>query len=178
LDPLLGAGGLLPTYPALGKPVFYAGNIQPQCRVKLHYAEVRLTAINAESNTLAAPDLFNRVRFAMWITGNTYGDSAAVNALIDVVQFPNAAAYQRLLCDKTMPLCSQAFNSSDYNVPQIKFASFRCPVNLTLDCYADSTTSTTWDSRMGNLCFQVISDSGFTPHPQHYVTIRVHYEFI
>ncbi len=148
-------------------------------RIRLLYAELRNRVVGAQSNSLLSGDLYNSVRFILYLSGFKYSDSPAAT-LTSVDAFPNLAYVSKVFYDKQYSLPSQAFDSANgYNVPQVISDLRHIPLNVDLDLYTENNSGTSgWDTRFGDLCFEVVSDSSATPHPNISSYFRIYYEIL
>lgn len=178
LGSLLGTGGLLSSFPAHATPVYQNGLTFLRQRIHLTRMEVRLSATGSQSNTIVAGDLFNTIRFALFLSGPQYTTTNALY-LTGLNSGTNLVDVEKLYIDDTFSLPSQAYDvASSYNVPQTitrtKFVNFHLP----LDIYSTTTSGTgSWESRKWDIVFNVVSDSVVAPAPTIAIQIRTFLTF-
>lgn len=154
-----------------------------QANDRLYNASVHITGMDvllvftgAQATALIAADLFNAIRLIMYKTGQQYLD-ANTDILTNVYYWPNLANVVEVYLDKFICLPSNAFNAADYNSPAFKSIMCHIPLDVTLECYTQANDGTTgWDTRSGDLFYEVISDSAATPHPAYNLNVRLYYE--
>jgi hypothetical protein len=180
LGSLLSSTGILASFPANATPVSSAGTLQLYQKIKLNHMLVAITAIGSQSNTLAAGDIYNRLRVMIVWTGETYQGSQIsplVNNSVD--QWPNMQDVVQVFGDWQFSLPSQAFNSSNYNSPAIKTWRSSIPIDKTLECFATTASGTgAWETKQGDLVYAAVSDSSVSPNPILLTTVRVYYTML
>jgi hypothetical protein len=148
-------------------------------KVRIDYMEILVGLTQSQATALAASDLYNRVRFALVLTGETFLAPVHTPYLSTNVSasMGDITETQKVYLDLVQSLTSQAFNAADYNAPQVKDFRFHVPLNLTLDCVSTTASGSgaTWDTRKFNLWFENVSDSSVAPHPAITYSARVFY---
>lgn len=172
--------GLLQQFPAHSTPAYQNGNFLLRQRLLITHMEADIEMIGSQSNTIAAADLFNQIRFAIWRAEAPV--QQAPNAyLTGVVTGPNITDVAHVYCDNTIPLPSQAFDSSsNYNVPMVRHMSLLIPVNHYFTFYSTtaSGSGSAWHNEEGNIYLDVVSDSSVSPNPSFNFNIRVFFKFM
>jgi hypothetical protein len=77
--------------------------------------------------------------------------------------------------DKTYPLSSTAFDSTNgYNVPATKTDFMAMDCNIPFNVYSTTPTGAgaAWNTTMGSLKAEAVSDSLFSPHPSVAISMR------
>lgn len=177
LDPL--RTQILPSYQSIWRPSLVGwspGSKLLNARIKLQHADIRVLSTGAQSNALLAGDLYNSIRYVMYLTGNSVLD-VQPSPMSNLTEFLSLQDIERVYTDKLVPLPSQAFDTSNnYNVPQVTQRTFTIPMNLTLDWFtSDATGATGWDTRKYNVLMQTLSDSTVSPHPSIEFRVRLYY---
>lgn len=180
LDPAMKATtGQFALFPAVFKP-FMGAAISSNVfsfvgKIRLKYLQFKFNLVGAQSNALVSADLFARVRIVGIFTRSPYLQTPNFNAIsIDThVDLRDA----ELLYDQTINLPSQAFDSSDYNVPACKTVQRTIYLNKLLEVFSTSG-GVTWDTRQGNIRFYAVSDSSAVPHPSLSGSTRLIYSIV
>jgi len=155
-----------------------ANTPQLNARILLKRADVRLYSIGSQANTLVAADLHNTIRYMGYLVGDSYKDST-INALTDIFRHPDTSRLLKPYFDKTHTLATQAFDDTNYNSPQIRAEQFSFPINTIIDCFTPvAAGSSGWDTKMGNLLLDIVSDSAVTPNPAYSINIRIYYDYL
>jgi len=178
LEPLMGPSGLLITYPQLCRVAAGGSIATPKWfkSIMVTGIEYQLNLVGAQSNTLIAADLYNRVRIVIWDTKFSF--SASVIAQWDIDGLTDWTRASKLLLDQTVGLGAQAFDSANYNVPGTSNLRGFIPYRHRFDIKSTTTVGglpTVLDTDEDNLLFGIVSDSALVPHPSMTGTIRVHY---
>jgi hypothetical protein len=178
LDPLLGAGGLLRTFPQLCRVAAGGSANTPKWfkNIQVMGIEYQLNFVGSQSNALIAADLYNRCRFIAWATKYPY--SATNNATWTLDSLTDWTRVSDLLLDQTVDLVSQAFDSGNYNAPGAKNLRGMIKYNHRYDCKSTTTAGglpTAFDTDEDNLLFGFVSDSSVAPHPSVTGAIRLLY---
>ncbi len=133
--------------------------------VRIVRLQARFTAIGSEGTAIASADLFNNIRVLTYTTPRPTG-ATPVNPLADITDFPNMSDVEKIIHDQIIALPTQAFDSSDYNVPMVKSGVWSKKVNILLDCRTDTGTGLSgWGTVARNLYVAHVSDSSVTPNP-------------
>lgn len=169
---------LLGSVPQLGNPVTLASNVEWRARIRVLHLEVRVLAIGSQSNTLVAGDLFNNVRFIVAETRDSFG-IASIPTLTSVTG-PLVTTDKRYIhADHIFNLCSHAFNSAGYNVPDCQNLVMNIPINRVFDWFTQvSTGASGWDTKTGNIEIATVSDSTVTPNPVVNFTTRIYFQVL
>lgn len=179
LYPLLGAGGLLESFPQTALPVRAGTATEFYQQVRITGLLLSVNAKSSESAPALAADLFNRLRALLYWTGETF-QSTNNFALTSVDSWPSMLDVEEVLADLQFDLPNVTYNTNDsYSVPMVR--TYRCyiPINRVLDCYSGSSTGTAnWETRQGDLIFESVSDSLLSPNPTVSLSARVFYHVI
>lgn len=180
LTPLLGAGGIMPSFPQIATPVFSGSSVDFYQEVRLREMWMSVCATGAQSNIITSGDLFNTIRLVVFKTGIPYSINPINPLPTETHRWPNPVDILEVVEDLKYDLPTVAFDSNiNYNVPNVRTFRARYPLNTTLQLYTQSDTGTTgWDTKDGNLLIAYFSDSSASPHPNLYVSIRVFYDVI
>jgi len=141
--------------------------------VRVSHIAMNMTFIGAQSNTIAAGDLFNNLRFVI-------ANQATTNQEVSLhVITSTTSAYSpwgsSIYFDKLLSLPSQAFDSSsNYNVPQVIEVKRNVPVNRTYNFF---NIGSGWDSQAPSLRVYAISDSSVAPNPTMEGTLRIFFSY-
>ncbi len=165
--------------PQITKPIaFGAGTIRYQAAVVIHGLCLRYRLVGAQSNVLASGDLFNSSRQIVWETGATYQDTTiAIGTGLD--NWYDNSDIVKIHHDHTVCLPMQAYNSaSGYNAPDVRVVERYIPINRRYDWFSTNNPPTVWDTKRGDILFNFISDSGVSPHPTLWCSIRIYYDMI
>jgi len=178
LTPLLGAGGVLPSFPSIATPIFTGGSLDVYAKVHIKSIMLSVSMTGAEGTLLAAADLYNRMRFILYTTGVVYSITPIIPLETQVERWPNMVDTSEVLADLVFDLPTVSFEpSTRYNAPAVRTYRANIPVNKTFDCYTQTDTGTTlWDTKNGNLLYSCVSDSSVFPHPTIACNARVFYE--
>jgi len=178
LTPLLSTTGLLSNFPAHGTPTMQNGSPSIRQHLRLERMEVTISLVGSQSTTLAAGDLYNNVRLAIYHLGDNYNNSIT-NYLSGIVTGTNLHNVIRVYVDKCFALSSTAFDTlNNDNVPATKFVMLRKSLNTHLYPFSYNAAFTNWDTIMSNLVFNIVSDSSVTPNPTFSINVRVWFEFL
>jgi len=180
LNELASATGLLQQYPQHADPVYEAG-IGFRLRQTLHlkFMELDFQAVGSQGNALVSGDLFNTMRVAVFLVGETYL-SANLNYLTSIVQ-TDIRDVKHVYLDHLMDLPSQAYDTvSTTNVPQVITKQLLIPINKRISFYSTSASGggATWESREDDIVVNVVSDSGVVPNPTFNSVFRLWFEFV
>jgi len=146
-------------------------------KIRLDYMELLIGATGSQSNVLVAADLFNRLSFAVTLSGEPYSTAApsiylqgnAANCLGDVSET------KRVYLDSQTTLMSQAFDSTNYNVPEVVDVRYHVPLNLVLECFSGNASGSgvAWDTKSMNIFASYVSDSAAAPSPTLNIGARI-----
>lgn len=151
-------------------------DFQTTSKIRITRLELSFRIVGSQGTAIASGDLYNTVRCMIYKT-HLRTNSAPTQPLIDVVSFPKLLEVEKVIYDEKFALASQAFDSSDYNVPNVRTGHRALAVNKTLEFFTDDIPATTnWFSRNGNLWFATVSDSAVTPNPEVTFKVRFYYE--
>jgi len=165
-DPLLKAStGQLATYPSVMEP--YMAGLSAvydfKGKVRVERLLITLNLVGSQSNTIAAGDLYNRVRVILIYTNSNYLGTVAFNTFTIDTQ-PDMRDAQ-ILYDQVHNLPSQAFDTvNSYNVPQCKTLKINAYQNRNFELFS-TQGGATWDTRRGNYILYIVSDSAVAPNP-------------
>jgi hypothetical protein len=178
LDPLLGAGGLLRTFPQLCRVAAGGSANTPKWfkNITVQAIEFNLNFSGSQSNTLIPADLYNRLRFVVWSTKYPY--SATTNAVWDIDSLIDWTRAEELIFDQTISLSSQAFDTSNYNSPATQNLRAMLPYRHRYNCKSTTTAGglpTAFDTDEDNLLFGFVSDSAVAPNPAVSGSFRLYY---
>jgi hypothetical protein len=175
----MGAGGQFASFPQVFKP-FMAGTSSNTTfdfvgRLRYKFLEARLNLLGSQSNTIAAGDLYNRVRILFFWSKTNYQGTVTNNAITT----DNLVDYRdidKVFYDETHCLSSPAINSSSgYNVPDTQSLHIKIPLSIMHEIYSNANGAT-WDSRVGSFYLVVASDSAVAPNPVLSGQTRLYYE--
>lgn len=178
LDPLIGAGGLLRTFPQLCKVAAGGSSNTPKWykNILVTDVEFNLNMTGSQANTLVAADLFNRIRTVIWETKFPY--SATTIASWDTQSLTDWTRVNKVHYDQVCSLSSRAFDSGNYNSPATKNLRGRLPVNHRFDCKSTTTAGglpTSFDTDEDNIFIGFVSDSLAIPNPSIAGAARLYY---
>jgi len=179
LAPILGTDGILPNFPfACAKPVILTGPYMAmESKVHIKSIEVWLNFVGSQSNTIAAGDLFNRVR--VLVVGVSTAYTAALSLTPSIDSGLDMRDLERVYLDEVVPLSSTAFDTlSNYNVPATKFFHRSVSIRKSFACFSTTTPYNVWDSRLDSIGMFFVSDSSVAPNPTVTGHVRVHYKLI
>lgn len=180
LNNLLSNAGLMNSFAQFGTPVMYgpSGTIRTRVKLKLIKLEFNMRTVGSQSNTIASADLFNTMRYVVYITGETF-QSTVQYALANVDSGLNTLDIERVLIDKVDCLPSQAFDTvSNYNVPDMKYKKYVIPLNFDLEVFSSTAPGTagTWETRERDINLELVSDSSAAPNPQYFYNARIFFK--
>ena len=178
LDPLLGAGGLLRTFPQLCRVAAGGSANTPKWfkNITVQAIEFNLNLTGSQSNALIPADLFNRIRFVVWSTKFSF--TASTNASWDIDSLIDWTRADELIFDQTVSLSSLAFDASNYNSPATQNLRALLPYRHRYNCKSTTTVGglpTAFDTDEDNLLFGFVSDSAASPHPDVSGSFRLYY---
>lgn len=179
LSPILGTDGILPNFPfACARPVILTGPYMAmESKVHIRSIEVWLNFVGSQSNTIAAGDLFNRVRVVIVGISSAYTTALSLTPSID--SGLDMRDLERVYLDQVITLSSTAFDVlNSYNVPATKFLNRRIGINKDFSCFSTTTPYNVWDSRLDSIGMFLVSDSSVAPNPTVTGHIRVHYKLV
>jgi hypothetical protein len=172
---------LLASYPQHATPVYQGALSGFKLRQQLYisHLEVRIQMVGAQSTTLLSADLYNSIRYAIYMTGKNFS-SGSYKYLNDTVTGGILDDIKRLYVDKVVSLPSQAFDSvNSYNVPQVVNLFNKIPIEQVFNFYSLTPSGTsTWDTEERDLLIDFVSDSSVTPHPLIQYNIRIFFSFL
>lgn len=178
LGPIAGTTGILAKFPQIARPVIFGNSDAAlQCRVIVKHMSFHLNLVGAQSTTLTAGDLFNRVRLVLIHQAAPYTDNFTAIPTIDTgLDLRDMMAVYK---DEMVNLSSPAFNSSTgYNVPACETRKWDVVINKQFQLYSKVTNTTDWDTRYSTLVLVAVSDSTLTPHPILSGHVRIQYRII
>jgi len=180
LSPLLSATGILASFPQISTPVYSGSSIDFYAKIRVKAIMVSVAFRGSEGTALAAADIYNQVRAALWTTGVVYSITPVETLETQIHQWPNTVDLQEMLLDVKFDLPAVTFEpSTRYNAPFMRTYRTMIQVNRTFDCVTQSNTGTTgWDTKDGNILFSAVSDSTTSPNPEMSTACRVFYEII
>lgn len=178
LDPLSAASGILQAFPQHATPVYQAGTFRLKTKVRITRFEFTFDLAGSQSNTLVPADLYNYMRIAVIKTGKTYANSN-INYLTSVHGGTNLQDVQQILADKIFGLTSQAFDTTNYNAPQLDSWRFSIDCDWITVFYSTNATGVgaAWENQEGDLMVELVSDSTLAPNPVSTVHCRVFFDF-
>lgn len=163
--------------PQTTRVVYQDGAVRWRQSVFVSHMEVRFRCIGAESTALLPADIHNVMRVLIWETDD---DTPVVTpSPLTSVDDPLALAdTNRIYWDNTSLLASQAFNSADYNSPQMQFQLKVFKIQRSYDWNSNISAGTSgWFTKKGNIQLSAVSDSAATPHPQYMLSARIYFRF-
>ncbi len=168
--------GVLASSPATWRISLTANDRQYNSLIRLHHMKLRNRVVGAQANSLLSGDLYNTVRFVLYDTSVRYLSSNS-SIISDVDGFPDTADVNKVLYDVQYSLPSQAFDSATgYNVPQVLSDEKTFQLNRKLVCWTNANAGTSgWNTREGDILFDVVSDSSAAPHPTISIYFRIYY---
>jgi hypothetical protein len=177
---------LLIQYPQHATPTVYnnAGTNTPNLRVRIliTHLEIVYRWVGAQSNVLAAGDLYNTGRCAWYIEGTPFdgtGATSPVSYLTSVMGGTNITDVERVLHDEPIGLSSTAYDSANgYNVPRTICKRITVPVNKTFTFFSTTAAGVAWKTEMGNMLLDHVSDSTVAPHPSFSHNTRIFMKFL
>jgi hypothetical protein len=177
---------LLAQYPQHATPTVYnnAGANTPNLRVRLlvTHMEIVYQFVGCQTNVLQPADLWNIARCAWYEEGTPYdgsGASSPISYLTATMGGTNITDVVKVFHDEPLGLSSTAFDpASGYNVPRTIAKRMNIPVNRQFTFYSLNTAGSQWKTESGNLLLDVVSDSGFTPHPTFSHNTRIFFKFL
>lgn len=179
LTSLASASGLLQQFPQHATPVFMSGGIGFRLRQNLHISHIELDiqVIGSQGTVLLPGDFYNTVRTAVYRTGDTFVDPTL--PYLTGILTTQITDVQHVYLDRVDVLMTQAFDSTDNNVPGVRHHSWNIPINKTLSFYSTNATGigATWETREQDFLIEFISDSAVIPHPSVSYCARVWFEF-
>jgi len=148
-----------------------------ESKVHIRSIEVWLNFVGSQSNTIAAGDLFNRVRVVIVGISSAYTTALSLTPSID--SGLDMRDLERVYLDQVITLSSTAFDVlNSYNVPATKFLNRRIGINKDFSCFSTTTPYNVWDSRLDSIGMFLVSDSSVAPNPTVTGHIRVHYKLV
>jgi len=179
LDGLLSATGLLQQFPAHSTPVFQNGAYLLYRKIRLDYVIMTVKLVGSQSNALAVGDLYNTIRYALFLTGPSYQNTNNYYLTTYVHNTEgNLTDVIRVYVDELIGMPSQAYYaSSGYNVPDVAVRRYMIPLNTILDCYSTNASGAgvQWETKEHDLVFNYMSDSAIAPNPTISVSWRVYF---
>lgn len=129
---------------------------------------------------IASADLFNNIRMRMFWTDNSYSDNIELKNPSNTHAPLDNRDVARVYFDKSYYLPTISFDPSGYAVPTQKIFKRFVRINRVIECFSisDTSSSTAWDTKKGDLYFSVWSDSSLTPHPSVDVSFQVYYKYM
>jgi hypothetical protein len=173
--------GLLQSYPQHCTPQSKGdGAFRLAARLRLHYIEMQLRYVGAQSNTLLSGDLFNSVRVTIFKTGDSY-QSIPITTLQGLNNGLDMRDVEKVYYDKIVDLPSTAFDSTNgYNVPCVKNHKFEIPLNFDLYCFSTNSVGTggIFETKRNDIMIEITSDSSVIPHPQISYASRLYFSYM
>ncbi len=173
LGNLINPTSVLTCSPSMWRPIINApSDFGQRALIRILSVEARYSAIGSEGTAIATGDLFNNLRIITFTTPKPTG-VAPTNPLSDIIDFPNMEDVGTVVHDQLIGLPSQAFNSTDYNVPMVKTGVWRRKLNILLDCRTSTAAGTSgWYTVANNIYVAVVSDSIISPNPHLSINFR------
>lgn len=175
--------GVLTKYPQNATPTQFNNNgsitYNLRVAVTIEHIELAWRWVGSQGTVLAAGDLYNTARFAVYEEGTPYDSTAfgGIPYLTGVVGGTNITDVENVFMDQLVPLSSTAFDSSSgYNVPRAVVGMHKIPVNRVYNFYSTSDTGAAWKSDRNNLLLDFVSDSAASPHPYFSATARIFFK--
>jgi len=159
-------------------PVYQGGGINWRANVRIYGIECRFRSVGAQSNALIPADLYNLARILIF--ENSEGSSVVPSTCLSSVDGPlNFLEASAVLYDQRFQLESQAFDSSNYNVPENWQDEYVIPYNRTISFYSAVSAGTSgWQTKDRTLWLNHCSDSAVTPHPTVLAAIRIYFNIV
>jgi hypothetical protein len=153
-----------------GTSFAYAG------RLKIKRLSFRWNIVGSEGTTIANGDLFNRVRFLVFRTNESYGEAVNITApTIDSVL--DVSDIKDIYYDEVTNLQSSAFTSTGFNVPGLRTIQGVIDLDDILEVYSN-IGGTQWFSKNYNYVFGYVSDSSVTPNPTFSGSTRIWFDVL
>lgn len=180
LEPILGSSGVLATFPQISSPVFSGASYDFFAGIHIKEIMVSVTVTGSVGTALASGDIYNQLRFIMFTTDLVYSISPTIPLEAAVNSWPNNIDVKKVLLDLKYDLPTITFEpSTRYNAPSIRTYRAMIPINKVYDCVTTSNIGISgWDTKNGNICFAVVSDSTISPHPTLEASWRVFYDIV
>lgn len=162
-------------YPQNCKGYWNGSNYRLRGSITVHRIEFRAFIVGAQSTVLAAGDLFNFVRIAVYKVGAAYSDSTEQYLGAGLTSGTDIDDMSRVYYDKTHTLSSTAFDSANgYNVPATKVISLAMDTLIPFQIYSTTATGAgaNWNTVRDCLKMDIVSDSVLAPHPTANVSLR------
>ena len=178
-DPLLGAGGLLRTFPQMMKITANNTSNTPGFYFRFHVDKIvlNLNFVGSSSNAVAAGDLYNRIRANCWETDLPYSSTAY--PVFDVDNQVDWRWVRKHHLDHVATLTAGAYDStSGFPASATQNIKISIPINRTFEAFSSATVSglpSVMDTREGNLLLSVVADSSVLPHPSWSGSARLYY---
>jgi hypothetical protein len=170
--------GQFATYPQVFKPTMAgttSGLLDFIGRVRYRKLWARINLVGSQATTIAAGDLYNRVRLVLFWTQTNYTNSVTVNPITIDTLF-DLRDTDILIFDQTYPLPSQAFDSATgYNVPQCICIQKSFELDIVHEVFSNAGGAI-WDTRRGTFYMYLVSDSTVTPYPTFSGMTRLEYD--
>jgi hypothetical protein len=146
------------------------------------HLEIVFQWIGAQSNVLAAGDLYNVGRCSWYIEGTPYDGTGAVVPvpyLTSVMGGTNITDVERVLYDEPTGLSSTGYDSANsYNIPRAIAKRMVMQIGRSFTFYSTTAAGAQWKTESGNLLLDVVSDSSVAPHPQFSHNTRLFLKFL
>jgi len=185
LDALGSSTGLLQAFPQRATPVTYnnAGTVAYRLRTKLlvKFIEFEFRMIGSQSTTLVAADLYNTIRWALYLEGPQSGVGSSLSYLTSVIGGTIIQDKLKVYHDQQYSLVSQAFDTvNSDNVPNLKTGFLKFPINEKFTFFSTTTTGVgaPWLSADRTIVLDVVSDSSIIPSPTFGYNARIFFEYI
>jgi hypothetical protein len=148
-------------------------------KIWISHIELRTQFVGAQATVVAAADMYNSIRLALYLSGPSYKESSAPY-LTSVIGGGTLDDIKQIYVDKVVSLPSQAIdNVSGYNVPQVHNHFQQIKINRYFDWYSLTPTGTAdWETVANDLLIDVISDSSVAPHPTVEWSARIFFTYV
>jgi hypothetical protein len=185
LDALGSSTGLLQAFPQHSTPVTYnnAGTVAYRLRTKIviDFIEFDFRMIGSQSTTLVAADLYNTIRWALYLEGPQSGVGSSLSYLTSVIGGTIIQDKMKVYHDQQYPLVSQAFDTvNSDNVPNVKTGFLKFPIHESFTFFSTTTTGVgaPWLSADKTIVLDVVSDSSIIPSPTFGYNARIFFRFM
>jgi len=185
LDAIGSSTGLLQQFPQRGTPVSYnnAGTVayRLRTRILIKWIEFEFKMIGSQSTTLVTADLYNVIRWALYLEGPQSGVGSSLSYLTSTIGGTIIQDKLKIYHDQQYTLVSQAFDTVNAdNVPNVKTGFIKFPINENFTFFSTTTTGVgaVWLSADRTIVLDVVSDSSILPSPTFGYNARIFFEYI
>lgn len=180
MDPLLGSTGLMATYPQHAEGYFNGTVFRLRQHVTVQRIEMRVWLVGSQTTAIAAGDLYNRVRLALYKVGAAYTDSTEQYLANGFSAGTSINDVRQVYVDHTWSLSARAsLTTTGAIIPATASTSWTVTMAQPFSIYStDSTGSgSLWNTTQEALRCDVVSDSALSPNPEVQLDFRFFFRF-